>query len=796
MNLTQKIRNLVLVITVLAGLAVTVFVANREFAHAQRALEEAIATEVPASHFLPDLIEQRDTGSLRRYLVREAGSTPLGYAAVFEPLGQLLVQWQNPAGPYELANLAALRAGGGPTEVVSRSRWIVNFLSDSPARTSSEDTWWLSRLPVERVTDVTVPILSERKLSQTPEAGGALPVAQEAPGGGSLHVVGYVNAGISHARLWWSILPVIGFTFLGCAVFVFLAVLAANRYGLMITGPLSRLAIMAEKVAAGEVDAEAPFRASGEARYIADMLNTIIGEFRTHKMRMQVDRQLLNLQVSERTKQLSRRDRELSLVEEEVTRTREDLRRLAYLDSLTGLPNRRLFTEQLNLLLRIAERNDTMLALLFLDLDNFKRINDSLGHSAGDLLLREVALRLSQTMRESDVISHFVDAERGIGVSRLGGDEFTVVLNDIESPADAGRVAERLFKAMAHPIVIDGHEVFVTPSIGIAIGPRDATDVEGLLKAADAAMYHAKASGRNSYLYYENRMGASNAERLQLETDLRRAIEREQLVLHYQPQVDVTTGSVVGVEALIRWQHPEHGLIPPTRFIPLAEESGMIVSIGEWALMEACRDLHDLRERGLHLPKVSVNCSALAFSPALVDRVRRALDQSGVDPSSLELELTEGVMMDCGSATIEAINQIKSLGVDLSIDDFGTGYSSLSYLSHFPLDGLKLDRSFVVDFDKNERSAALAVAIVAMAHSLKVRLVAEGVETPEQLLFLWKNGVTLIQGYLLSKPLSREELAALLEPGYFRPQIRALCMRGGRQSLQAVSDLAGQPASM
>ena len=275
----------------------------------------------------------------------------------------------------------------------------------------------------------------------------------------------------------------------------------------------------------------------------------------------------------------------------QVTQAKDRLRQLAYYDSLTSLPNRQLFTEQLALLLKIAKRDQSTIALLFLDLDNFKRINDSLGHAAGDMLLREVAARLSSCIRESDLISQYFDAESKIGVARLGGDEFTVVLNKVESPKIAGVVAERLLETLQTPMLIDGHEIVITPSIGISISPQDANTVEELLKRADTAMYHAKTTGKNNYRFYSSAMKGTGVGRLKLEADLRKAVEREEMVLYYQPQVNIATGEISGAEALIRWDHPKHGLVPPMRFIPLAEEMGLIVELGAWTMIEACRHM-------------------------------------------------------------------------------------------------------------------------------------------------------------------------------------------------------------
>ena len=429
------------------------------------------------------------------------------------------------------------------------------------------------------------------------------------------------------------------------------------------------------------------------------------------------------------------------------------------------------------MLLRMAQREKRTIALLFLDLDNFKRINDSLGHSAGDMLLREVATRLASCVRNSDLLAKYVDSEAKIGVSRLGGDEFTVVLNNVDKPSTAGAIAERILESLQMPMVIDGHEVVVTPSVGIALAPQDADNVEDLLKLADTAMYHAKSGGRNKYSFYTSAMKGTGVGRLKLETELRKAVEREELVLHFQPQVCVKTGKIVGAEALVRWEHPKHGLIPPARFIPLAEEMGIIIDIGTWTLREAARQSKRLQEMGLGVPKMAINISALQFNPAFTGQVRQVLSETEIDPSLIELELTEGVIMSNAKASIEALHSLKALGVSLSVDDFGTGYSSLSYLSKFPLDELKIDRSFVIDFNNSDNNSSLVSAIIAMGKSLKLSLVAEGVDTVDQFLFLRERRVDKIQGYLFSKPLNAKAFTALMQSNQFPAQIEDMVKR-------------------
>lgn len=769
--LTQKISNLVLLLAMLGGLATSAFVAVREFSVALDRVIESSVMRVRSQPALPLQLSQQNDERLQKHLREYLSPEPVLYSVLYDTTGALLLKQYRSGAIHPLASLDSLRSGSGPAQISTGLRKVQRTV----AMDESVQPGFLMRIVSlfpERITDVTVPILSvvnplESSVTRTAIADALL----EGGEGDSVYVVGFINIGISHPHVWQSIAPVIWRTMLVCLLYVLLCVVAARYYGQRITGPLARLATMAEEAAAGTLDSQVQFRASGEARHIANMLNTIIAELNTHRANMNVGHQLLSLKVQERTEQLSQRSEALDKAVDEVSRTKEDLHRMAYFDSLTGLPNRRLFTEQLQLVLSLAGRSNQLLALLFLDLDNFKRINDSLGHSAGDLLLREVGIRLSNCMRDSDVLAHFDNSREKIGVSRLGGDEFTVVLNQIESPDAAGFVAQRMLDSMSSPMIIDGHELVITPSIGIAIGPKDAEDVEGLLKAADTAMYNAKKSGKNNYLFYKPDMATSNVNRLKMETELRSAIQRDEMVLHYQPQIDVETGSIVGLEALIRWRHREHGLVPPDQFIPMAEEMGLIVSISEWALEEACLCVKNLQKKGVHIPRVAVNVSALAFSPSLVECVQSALDSSGIEPNLLELELTEGVMMDSSSASIESLEKMKKLGVSLSIDDFGTGYSSLSYLSHFPLDVLKIDRSFVTDFDKSSNNASLVTAIISMSKSLHLHVIAEGVETAEQLRFLRSNGVTVVQGFLFSRAVPADQLSELLVPGHFLPRI-------------------------
>ncbi len=424
-----------------------------------------------------------------------------------------------------------------------------------------------------------------------------------------------------------------------------------------------------------------------------------------------------------------------------------EIEHLAYHDSLTGLPNRPLFIDRMIVALAQADRTNQSLAVLFLDLDRFKDINDSLGHAIGDTLLKAIAERVRRCVREGDT------------VARIGGDEFTLLIPKVESVEDAARVAQKVIEALKIPFIIADRELFVTTSIGMSLYPADGLDPDTLVRNADTAMYRAKEQGGDTYQLYAPAMNARALERLALENTLRRALLNNELVLHYQPLIDLRTKSVAGVEALIRWQHPEKGLLSPAHFISVAEVSGLIVPIGQWVLLTACRQMRAWQKRTGQKVSISVNLSARQFQqPDLVEKIQAALEETGIPPSSLELEITESNAMQNAENTIHLLRELKALGVSIAMDDFGTGYSSLNYLKRFPIDTLKLDKMFVQDIATDKSDAAIVSAVIAMAHSLELEVVAEGVETEEQLAFLQEQNCDRIQGYLFSAPLTADEL--------------------------------------
>jgi diguanylate cyclase (GGDEF)-like protein/PAS domain S-box-containing protein len=441
----------------------------------------------------------------------------------------------------------------------------------------------------------------------------------------------------------------------------------------------------------------------------------------------------------------------------------EQIRRLAYYDPLTGLPNRLLFTEQLSRALAHARRHRRRIATMFIDLDNFKRVNDTLGHRAGDQLLREASARLSAVLREHDSVARGPAASDDNSIARLGGDEFIVLLNDVPQAQDAAGAARRLVDTLAEPFTIEGNEIFCSGSVGVSLYPEDGGDVDTLLMNADAAMYRAKARGRGGFQLYDKSMNECALDDLRMETRLRRAIERDEFILHYQPRIDVLSGRIAGAEALIRWQHPERGLLAPAEFIPLVEQAGLVIPIGEWAIETACRQSAKWHKAGLQTVPIAVNLASTHLRekglPALV---ARALKRHGVPARSLEIEVTESILLADPELAVRVAQELSEMGVSMSIDDFGTGYSSMGYLKRLPLAALKIDRSFVRDLDTDPDDEAIVRAIIALARSLKLKVVAEGVETQAQLAFLQSVHCDEYQGFLNSRPVDPVEFATLL----------------------------------
>ena len=480
------------------------------------------------------------------------------------------------------------------------------------------------------------------------------------------------------------------------------------------------------------------------------------------------DYSLYNHQRFFETRLIAQNDNTIMAIVREITERKQSeakIHRLAYHDNLTGLPNRQYFAKRLRHAIRYARQKDQKIAMLYVDLDRFKRINDTLGHSVGDALLKAVAKRLNRCVRDQDSVARLNQGDPStVRLARLGGDEFVLLIEDIDDEKQAGVVAQRIKKALTAPFKYQGHQFVITPSIGISIFPTDSKEGDGLLMNADTAMYQAKSAGRNNFRFYSGTMNRRSLDRLDMENELRKAIRNELFDIHYQPKVDLKTFRTVGVEALLRWHHPERGWISPSQFIPLAEETGLIIPLGAWVVEQACQQLQDWREKAMGHISIAINVSSGQFCHGdLLNSVLRIVKKTGTPPQSLELEITESLLMRNVEDTIAALRAFKDAGIRISVDDFGTGYSSLSYLKQFPLDALKIDRSFVQDLHNNSDDAAICAAILAMAKELSLNVIAEGVEFEEQLDFLRQHDCDQIQGFLISKPLPPDELEVFVQ---------------------------------
>jgi len=516
-------------------------------------------------------------------------------------------------------------------------------------------------------------------------------------------------------------------TLVAAAIALILATLLLRRLKRSITGPLLTLTALMRRVSASrDYSMRSDIDSHDEVGDLARGFNDMLGQ----------------IQVREHSLQ-----RELA----ERKRAEQRLDRLAHFDTVTGLRNRHSFNERLTYALDKAELYGDRTGIMFIDLDNFKIINDTLGHHIGDLLLQSVGKRLFAVLRSRDLIF------------RIGGDEFALLLESVGDRYNVEFVAEKIIQALSRPFALEEHEVFASASLGISFCPDDARDINTLLKCADTAMYFAKDRGKNTYQFFLPEMNGRALNRLSLETGLRRALEKDEFVLDYQPQYDLKTGRIMGVEALVRWKHPEMGLIGPGEFIPVAEESGLIIPLGEWVLRTACQQGALWQKQCVSAPILSANLSGRQFKDDnLVANVTQIILETGLNPRLLELELTESALMEGSEATLTKLSQFRALGIRLSIDDFGTGYSSMGYLKRFPITQLKIDRSFLDGVPDNKENAAIVRAIIALGRSLDIDLIAEGVEQSEQVEFLLREQCVCIQGYFFSRPLTAKEMTLLL----------------------------------
>lgn len=737
---------------------------SREY-QVQLQAESARATATAAGSIELQVEIYRDDEARLQLLLQRFLQSAVSGAVARDSLGRALAHV--PAGlDVQLIEFSSARAGLSPAEA--------GIVRIKDGVSSLDFGFWSALFDQDSLVHLTLPVYSAvnptQKGIQPQEFAAALIGPQST---NSRVVMGYAHLFLSQSRLIDAVVSSISGLLLFSLIFSLFICAVVWVVSWQISRSLTKLASLADAVSSGELESAVEIRGSAEIREVANVLNSVIGGLSRRKSEIETDQRLLSMKVEERTSQLSERDDALGRAVEEISETRSQLRQLAHYDSLTSLPNRSLFTEQLGLVLRLNQRTNAKLALLVLNLDNFKRVNESLGHNAGDEVLREVGRRLSACVREGDIVAHNSDDEPRINVSRLGGDEFTVVLNQLDSIGSAGEVAQRVINSLLAPIQIGDTEAVVTPSIGIATAPADAQEVEDLLRAAATAMQQAKRQAGEAFLFYNKEMEVSGIDRLQLEADLRKAIDNNELSLHFQPQVDTINGSVVGAEALLRWEHPTLGAQPPNQFVAMASEMGYGDQLGNWVLEEACRQKAVFTAQELKLPRLAINVSATQFKPEFVELVKTVLEKYELAPSSLELALAQSTLMDKRPTVSQSLAELKELGVYLSVDDFGTSHEPLIYLADLPIDEIKLDRRFVQGCADEGAGAGLAAGIIALADKLELRLVAEGVETPEQYRFLTQQGVKIVQGYLFSQPVPAEEFQHLLAPWHFMEQVQS-----------------------
>ena len=540
----------------------------------------------------------------------------------------------------------------------------------------------------------------------------------------------------------------------------------ASKLQRFISDPILQLVETSRRVSADkDFSLRAVSKGGDEVGVLVESFNQMLEQIEDRDQALSRHRENLEAEVERRTAELRAVNEKLTREIAQREQAEERIRDLAYYDGLTGLPNRQLFQERLRRALAWAKRRNQRVGLLFLDLDRFKQVNDTLGHSVGDELLRQVSDRMHNSVRLGDYVGRSGESEPKGEVSRLGGDEFTVLLTKLTNPQGAAKVAQRVLEELAKPIPVGDYELYTTASIGIAVYPEDGEDLETLLRNADTAMYHAKSRNGNNFQFYTEAMNATAARKLQLASRLRHALEQGQFELHYQPIRDASTGTVCAAEALLRWTDPDTGPVRPDEFIPIAEDSGLILGIGEWVLRTACAQARAWQVEGFESIRISVNVSTHQLrQPSWPKVVARILEEEGLSPAHLELELTESAILAHEDVTVQALSELHDMGVSLALDDFGTGYSSLSSLRRYPIERVKIDRSFVGDITADPDDAALTTAILSMASSLQLRVVAEGVETLEQAEFLRARGCHELQGFLLSPAVPPAEFIRFLAP--------------------------------
>lgn len=757
MRISTRFTILSVTITSLAAVSALIAILVSEFSGLQSILMSRVDARIARGGDWALGIHFMDKSRLTRELDALLLAEPLlAGASVVEPSGE-----RNHRRGQAYRELPTIRSDAeSPTEIITRT------VRHKSANRSSV----ISGLDIPYIYVISVPVMSPVNPLDSIENAERYRVAAARASGGAQFVVGYIETYTPAEILLKDLLPRANALILVSLTLVIVAFLFVRSTVRRISKPMEELATAADDISSGKLPKV--LRIAGHQKdEIGDIANVLNGVIEgVHKMTAQlnVDRELMSLQVNSTKKKLS-------VAEAKVSQTRDSLRRVAYYDAVTSLPNRRLMLEQLEVLLRIAMREKHHLGVLVIDVENLRRINESLGHEAGDSALRQIAHRLTECLRSSDVVS--IDDHPGdpSDISRIGNNEFCVLLHGISQMTDAARTAQRVNDHLTAPMELAGTMVAPVITLGVAVAPDHASQGNELLRAADIALTAARQRAAKGPLLFSRELDDAGSERFRLEADLRKADYDREFSLHYQAQIDCSTGTINGAEALLRWEHPTLGSIPPFKFIPIAEETGLIVDIGRWVIERACADFQQFRDAAIAIGKISVNVSAAQLNEALAPTVSAALNRHGIPPDQLQLELTESLLVHDVDTVLNRLHELRDgIGVRLSIDDFGTGYSSLAYLAQFPLNELKIDRSFVLSMEADESSAKVTSAIIAMAKQLELDVVVEGVDNPLQLHRLKSFGAQIIQGFLFSRPQPREEFINFVRTKAWRETLETL----------------------
>lgn len=755
MNLTAKLSLLFVAATMIIAVLLFHLVNGSVFNSRVHALADAANAVTTGHSSLATSIRRPDLVALERILRPLVETGFLESITAFDSSGRRLASFQS--ADSNIDNVPQLTQLRGDASILELA--LIGDGDDGAAR---QPSFWSSLLGDQSTVFATVPVVASDAAARS--------------GNRSQVVVGFLALGRSSDEVSRSVMistwPALVIVLAPLGLLAFAVLYMVQK----LWGQVDEVRELAQSIRREGLVGRLRTQTSGQFVELVAAINDLIDSVQRHKQELDASSKLLSMKVDKSASELSQRESDLHKAAQEISAAEDRLQQASNYDSVTALPNRELFAQRCRERLRSQLHNGRAFALLVININNFRRVNESLGYRLGDLVLSQMAERLRACVGQSHAVSDKDDTDLVVDIARLGGDEFGLLLTQSNEAESVRPVAERIVHALSRPISVESHDVVITVSMGIAVAPQDGEDVDELLRAAATAMRGSHETG-TGYRFFNEAMEDSAVDDFRLGAELHKAIDRGQLSLHYQPQVDTFDGSISGAEAFLRWEHPELGMIPPYRFIPIAEETGLIGDLGDWVITEACRQLQTFRSQGLNLPRVAVNVSARELPTRIVERVGAALAQSDLPPECLELGLSEAVLSPDNPAAARILEELGQLGVYLSLENFGTAGAPLAALERYELKEVKIDRSFVSGCDKGKESARLVAAVITLAKGFDLQLMAEGVETPGEYRFLADRGVRSMRGYLFSKPVPAEKMRELLGfPWYYAAQLQRMAM--------------------